>query len=134
MKLLPRLALMGTFFYVRKALAEKTNVKECLNQWINSISMRDPAITTSLYSPEAVLIGTFADDLAIGQDAIYSYFTGLFKKKGLRAEILSLYIQEKENIASGLYKFIHEDGEAIARYSFVFKGDKIMNHHSSLLP
>ena len=73
----------------------------------------------------------------------YNYFIDFLDKKNLQCELLENYNQNDVNanilISSGTYKFSFNDeiGELVqvyARYSYVFRNNKIINHHSSLLP
>ena len=108
--------------------------------WVESIKFTNPRQMTGFYSPMAVLLATYKP-LLVGQKNISGYFVTFLDKQGLRCRILSNITQKptaKITIASGLYefKYVENNKEVIvlARYSFVIRNNKIINHHSSLVP
>ena len=105
-----------------------------LQKWIDSISLRNPKNTASLYSYNAVLLGTFAEEINIGRDKIEKYFVELFQKEGLHAKLMFVYAQPNSNMVSGTYRFIYNEGSVDARFTFVYHKGKIVNHHSSIQP
>ena len=113
-----------------------------LTDWANSISTRNPNVMTNFYTDNSILLATY-EDLCVCIDEIYKYFIEFLDKKDLRCELLENYNQNDVNanilISSGIYRFSfkNEYGELVvvfARYSYVFRNDKIINHHSSLVP
>lgn len=116
-----------------------------IQSWEKAIDTQDLPLIKELYSENAILLATFADKELKGLKEITPYFINLFKKKNLNVRFLSYSSQKIGNveILSGFYVFQH-DGlmnmirRIPARYTFVThntkKGNKIINHHSSLKP
>ena len=116
-----------------------------IQKWFDSVSSGDIDSVLNLYSPDAVLLGTFSSDIKIGIDQIRNYFIGFLKKKP-KPHLISTNIQILKNnysVISGFYDFEIDNStgkrETIhARYTFVFKEIKnhwtIISHHSSVKP
>ena len=114
--------------------------KNHLESWIQSVSEQNLKSTLSLYSDNAILLGTFASKEYIGSVEIKKYFIDFFKKQP-KASFISMYCNEMTNnscVFNGYYSFKVIDGsEVIARYTFVLQNIgvwKIIAHHSSVQP
>lgn len=120
----------------------KNTPPQILLNWADSIGARNPNIMTSFYTKNSVLLATY-EDMCIGIDEIYAYFVEFLDKTGLNCQLLDNINQNDINsntlISSGTYLFSFYDEEdnlqeVYARYSYVFRNNNIINHHSSLLP
>ena len=120
----------------------KNSPPQILIDWASSISTRNPITMTNFYTDNSILLATY-EDLCVGKQEIYDYFIDFLDKPSLKCELQENYNQNDLNsnilISSGIYvfSFLDEIGEPVivnARYSYVFRGNKIINHHSSLLP
>lgn len=134
-------AALSAWYLSRYKKITETEVKVAIRGWIQSIADPLPLATSSLYSSNALLMGTFAPTYLVGRDAITGYFVDLKQKEGLRAKLDSGYVQlgKDYGIMSGLYTFSWNGGSAKARYTFVVQRSplgriEIINHHSSLVP
>lgn len=116
-----------------------------LKLWTKAIKRRDPSKITSLYSNDFVFLPTLSNEIKLNKQQGFSYFNNLTKEvRGV--ELLSCFEQNYENVTvlSGKYNFyksgnlqtlLESDGSIInARYTFIIKDDKIVNHHSSVIP
>lgn len=114
-----------------------------LHRWLRAVCSGDVNSVMSLYAPEGVLIGTFANQIKQGPQ-LRGYFEYFLSRKGLCGKVDSVITQPINNgvVLSGTYTFSwFESGKkqsAQARYSFVFvqRGGQwlILNHHSSAMP
>ena len=114
-------------------------VPQIVQQWVESISARDPRRMTAFYSQNALLLATY-ESLLVGRTEIYNYFVKFLDKKDLACKIIENYTQidmaRDTMVASGLYIFSFVDDKGIAqkvnaRYTYVICGNRIMTHHSS---
>ena len=108
-----------------------------IQAWVNSIGRATPAQMSSFYCKEAILLATYAT-LLRGRREIYSYFVDFLNKKNMKCRIVKNFTQQCGRdcqVASGIYEFTFDDADGsqsvIARYSYVVKGNRIINHHSS---
>ena len=134
---LTQLAIIGgaLWFATRPQQSRKDDLSTKLKLWADSIALRNPQLTTSLYSDDAVLLATFDEQIAIGKDAILAYFEKIFQNDGLECILTYVHAQSQFNVVSGYYTFVVDGKEQKSRFSFVFgKDGKIVNHHSSLVP
>jgi uncharacterized protein (TIGR02246 family) len=125
------------------ALPEASAVEALGQTWGQTLAGRNPQQIAALYSPEAVLLATFTNELDTAPE-ILEYFTGLTKREGLNVRFDEQNIRIlDENTASnsGLYTFSFvEDGKTVsvpARYTFLYEkqGDQwLIEHHSSVRP
>ena len=108
---------------------------ELLQKWVSTIKQGDPQQVTNLYRENGILLGTFSAKKRIGHELILEYFENLLKSP-VEVEIISEHIHALESITvnSGLYNFITNGNTINARFSFVHAMDKIISHHSSVLP
>ena len=116
-----------------------------IQKWFDSVSSGDIDSVLNLYSPDAVLLGTFSSDIKIGIDQIRNYFIYFFKKNP-KPHLISTNIQSLKtnySVISGFYNFEIDDSTGQrktihARYNFVFKAINrhwtIISHHSSVKP
>jgi uncharacterized protein (TIGR02246 family) len=126
------------------AAAAKDEIGAATAAWIDAFNSRDPARLTSLYDPEAVLIGTSARQPAAGSAAIAAYFRDAPKRPMDRVALGEHTVRVYGDVAidSGLYNFFQvSDGKAAvtpARYTFVYRKRDgkwlIVEHHSSRVP
>jgi hypothetical protein len=111
-----------------------------VENWVKSISKRDPNIQLSFYSNDSILIPTF-DKICVGKNQIKEYFIDFLDKEDLKCEIVDNINQvyfDNVTISSGIYVFTFKENEKLnsvyARYSYVIRNSRIVNHHSSLIP
>jgi len=115
-----------------------------VKNWERLFNLNDISIVDT-YSPNGVLIGTFAIAIKKGRNTIRPYFQNLFTKDSLRVDFNEdVFVNEMLDgyILSGFYVFsFKENGitkKSRARYSFVVEEVDgkmlIINHHSSEIP
>jgi hypothetical protein len=121
-------------------MKQSNEVPGIVKAWVSSIKLTNPRQMAGFYSRNAVLLATYKP-LLIGQRNIMGYFVTFLDKQGLKCKIISNITQQpttKITIASGLYEFKYVENNkvviVIARYSFVISENKIINHHSSVVP
>jgi len=89
------------------------------------------------YTKDAVLLPTVSNRLCFTPEQRRAYFIKFLSKEP-RCHVMSLDVKSltKEiDVLSGTYRFQFIDlSEAIARFSYVFQKDFILQHHSSLMP
>ena len=110
--------------------------------WERSLIKKDLDKILNTYDPEAVLLGTFAKNIKQGRNQISIYFTKVFAYQNLNVKFMPhFWINEIENnsyVLSGIYIFSYTKNgrhqKIHARYTFVVKNGKILNHHSSVVP
>ncbi len=107
-----------------------------LGKWAYAVASGDPKWVTSLYTPNALLLPTLDAKVLQGREAILPYFVKLSKKPGLHVQWHGKPIRVSPNTVAGLYRFVWDDGELDARYTFVIAPHtkQIIHHHSSALP
>ena len=109
--------------------------------WARAIERRNPALMTSMYVDNAILLATY-EALLTGKSQIYGYFKSFLDKENLTCQITELLeqVDSKSNIkiCSGLYVFMFMSKgnrkKVHARFSFVIMDGMIVNHHSSEYP
>ena len=116
---------------------------DLLKRWLYGVCSQDINKVLSLYTADAVLLGTFAATIKQGQ-GLQAYFRKFLGRADLCGQIDTCIMQETKGslILSGLYTFQWLDtGGPVkqqARYSFVFvpvgQDWLILNHHSSAVP
>ena len=112
-----------------------------VNSWSSSIQFRDPMRMLEFYSDDAVLLATYSN-LLVGKEQILDYFISFLDKEDLKCTITfdttQLDYDKDTTIYNGLYYFSFRDQGQMkvvrARYTFVVNLNKIVTHHSSLLP
>jgi len=117
-----------------------TKIPRIIQNWANSIANANPVQQANFYSKDAILLATY-EPILIGRNEIYDYFVDLLSKPNIKCKITQNYsiIDINDIISSGLYTFSFEDetGDIIeipARYTFVVKRNRIIDHHSSEEP
>ena len=116
-------------------------VNGIVNSWAIAISKRSPELMLFMYSDNAVLLATYTP-LLQGKREIRGYFQDFLNKENLRCTITKNIDQldndKDTSISSGLYTFsFTEYGQEVkvkARYTFVINENKIITHHSSVIP
>ena len=120
-------------------MKQTKKIPRIIKFWEKSIKRKNPDLMTSLYSRNAILLPTFAE-IDIGHAQIHAYFTEFLNKDSISCFITNNFTQitNRVIIANGLYTFVTEqDTEkqiVNARYTYVIKNNKIITHHSSILP
>ena len=114
-----------------------------LERWLHAVCSGNVAKVLSLYTSDAVLLGTFAKTLKQGQE-LRGYFEYFLSHSDLCGQIDTCVAQNAKDaiILSGTYTFRWLDNAGPvgvqARYSFVLvpvgKDWLILNHHSSAVP
>jgi hypothetical protein len=115
-----------------------------LTRWLHAVCSQDLHAVLSLYTSDAVLLGTFSKELKQGQE-LRAYFRKFLSRSDLCGEIHTAVPQALGGgslVVSGFYTFRWIDAagptEAHARYTFVFvpvgEGHLILTQHSSLVP
>lgn len=116
--------------------------------WMQTICQGDPKAMLKLYSPDAVLVATFAPAPLTTRSQIFDYFVKfLGGKPGLCGKVLTRYprtVSQNGYVSSGLYIFQWKENGQLksqkARYTYVwtkcpYSGSwKILTHHSSVVP
>ena len=115
--------------------------KNILDNWLTYVSNQDLESVVGLYANDALLLGTFSNQIRTGQSQIREYFVDFLSKKPKANLIESIthHLGDKVLIFNGFYNFEIQNADLVnARFTFVFKqyNDKIMivSHHSSLIP
>ena len=112
-----------------------------VNSWATSIQFRDPMRMLEFYSDDACLLATYSNFLH-GKAEILDYFIHFLDKEDLKCTITfnttQLDYDRDTTIFNGLYNFSFRDKGQLkvvkARYTYVVNENKIVTHHSSLLP
>tara|TARA_R100001440_G_scaffold63915_1_gene84189 strand:- start:297 stop:668 length:372 start_codon:yes stop_codon:yes gene_type:complete len=116
-------------------------IPKIVKAWAKSIQNRSPKQMTRFYCDKAVLLATF-EPMIVGKRDIKEYFEMFLNKEGLQCKITRNVTQidfdRDTKIASGLYTFSFlENGKrqiVNARYTYVINENRIITHHSSLVP
>ncbi|BAM88969.1 calcium/calmodulin dependent protein kinase II association-domain protein [Bradyrhizobium oligotrophicum S58] len=125
----------------RHCVVTPERVKALLKNWqtaLNESTATKPGPVVATYAERAVLLPTCANGPLTTREQITSYFF-VFLKDRPKADIDpdKALIGGDCNFAfaSGLYTFTTQDNAVLrARYTYVFHGNKIVQHHSSLEP
>ena len=110
-----------------------------VSAWAIEIRKNNVNTMTNFYSKDAILLATYTN-IILGQKGIREYFVDFLNKDDLQCNILSNYTQNygRFQVSSGLYDFSFSQYGVKkivhARYSYVIFDNKIINHHSSVLP
>ena len=115
-----------------------------VEKWSSGFNALDAEQTAAIYSPDAIVIGTYGKQLTTGTAAIMAYFKAVAASKAqVKLQEWSAFELSPDAVAiAGFYEFsVPKDGQVTtipARYTFaVFKRDgvwKIGHHHSSPRP
>jgi hypothetical protein len=131
----------------RQCSVTDERIKSLLKGWGNALdnsttSNPGPILKTYADNDGAVLLATCSDEPLKTSAEIKSYFEKDFLILHPKVQIdprgANIGVACDYGFASGLYTFTvtTRDGEKklLARYTYVFRGKKIVQHHSSLLP
>lgn len=129
---------------IRKLPSDQKSLTQFIREWGKALSSNNLMNVISHYDYDALLWGTFAEELSTGKNSVEKYFEHLLKNKNLRVEFKEYETRQYDSvfIQSGNYEFsFDKKGTRVsvpARYSFVCKKDKnswrIVEHHSSQFP
>tara|TARA_R110001599_G_scaffold185491_2_gene379763 strand:+ start:354 stop:809 length:456 start_codon:yes stop_codon:yes gene_type:complete len=135
--------VVAAYKYLERQSNKRANIKDIIQNWVNTVCTHNPQAIVDLYAPDGVLVGTIADDIKIGRQEIIKYFNMFVEKKPCGI-ITSISTQNYGDyaIADGTYDFtLEEDGKkevVPARFTFVLRRNKgvwqIATHHSSAQP
>jgi uncharacterized protein (TIGR02246 family) len=125
--------------------AERKEVKAAFAAWREALSGGKAEPVVALYTKDAVLLATLANDPITDQADRTAYFTNLTAKPKLKARVNEEFVRlldEDDAVLSGTYTFSFEDaGKTVsipARYTLVYKKLDgkwmIVEHHSSKMP
>jgi uncharacterized protein (TIGR02246 family) len=125
----------------------ESEIRQCLDDWIESVNSGYAESISALYTPDAVLLPTFDARIRVTPAERLNYFINFKTRRGLHATVNDCFIESfgrDAGVASGIYTFcfLGDDGTdqvVKARYTFVFarqsEGDwLIAAHHSSVVP
>jgi hypothetical protein len=131
----------------RLQVCEVNHVQRLLDNWASALKQAwqppgNPMLIVDKYATDAVLLPTCANGPLIGRAAIKGYFDDFLKKQPVvEGGFVHANIGGDCSVgyASGLYTFKLNGGtnkEVLlrARYTYVFRHELIMQHHSSLEP
>ena len=120
-------------------------MENALNKWIDLVSQQKTDEVVGLYAEDGLLLGTFSDEIRVGEVKIREYFE-YFLAKNPNASVIDskTHVVDENNFSvNGFYDF-EVDGSngqrelAHARFTFVFQKQngtfKILSHHSSVMP
>ena len=125
----------------RHCVVTPERIKALLKNWqtaLNESTATKPGPVVATYAERAVLLPTCANGPLTTREQITAYFF-VFLQDRPKAEIdaKKALIGGDCNFAfaSGLYTFTTQDNAVLrARYTYVFHGNEIVQHHSSLEP
>ena len=119
-------------------------MQKILQNWLNLVSIQDIDGVVNMYADDALLLGTFSNEIRVGEDQIRDYFNFFLAKKPKASLIESKVhiIDDNSFTVNGFYDFEVDENTsrklANARFTFVFKKQngvfKILSHHSSVMP
>ena len=122
-------------------------IRETLNDWTEAVNSCSADAIAALYTPDAVLLGTFDPKVSTRPEQRLTYFTNFKARKKLQATINECHIEVLDDnaaMANGLYtfRFVDDNGTpktVFARFTFVYarqpEGDWLIKaHHSSVVP
>ncbi|MCH8466765.1 MAG: SgcJ/EcaC family oxidoreductase [Roseinatronobacter sp.] len=123
--------------------AEAAEIAALFQQWNDALQSGLAENVAALYAQDAILLGTFVNEILNTPAAITAYFANLMHRRPSSA-IVSEHIRHFGDIAlhSGLYEFsLNADtpeARLLARFTFAYRkgpeGWRIIEHHSSTLP
>ena len=92
-----------------------------LEKWVSAIDSGDPKQVLTLYDEKAHLLPTFSPEEKVGHQAILHYFEGLLSTP-VQVVVVTDTLQrfEEVHVHAGLYTFIKEGQEILARFTFCF--------------
>jgi len=124
---------------------QSQKIYNVVNNWLETVKRKDPKEISDLYSEQAVLLGTVAENVKQGRSVIKTYFDMFVKKEpvGVLNSIIFKSLGEKYGVADGNYTFTLNDPDSEtgrinipARFTFVIDLERrlIETHHSSSNP
>lgn len=129
---------------IRKLPSDQKSLTQFILDWGHALKTNSVFNIIAHYDYDALLWGTFADDLSKDKKSVEKYFEHLLKNKNLKVEFGDYETRQYGDIfiQSGDYEFSFDKKNSLvkvpARYSFVCKKDKnswkIVEHHSSQFP
>lgn len=129
---------------VRKLPSDQKSLTQFIRDWGESLQSNSIFNVISHYDYDALLWGTFAEELGKDKKSVEHYFEHLLRNKNLKVEFGSYETRQYGDIfiQSGDYEFSFDRRNSRitvpARFSFVCKKDrnswKIVEHHSSQFP
>lgn len=129
---------------IRKLPSDQKSLTQFILDWGHALKTNSVFNIIAYYDYDALLWGTFADDLSKDKKSVEKYFEHLLKNKKLKVEFGDYETRQYGDIfiQSGDYEFSFDKKNSLvkvpARYSFVCKKDKnswkIVEHHSSQFP
>lgn len=118
--------------------------KDVISKWEEYLNNSELIGIVNLYLDNAVLWGTFSNQMRNNSELIKEYFENLYQKNELKVNFSSTSARTygETSIFSGTYEFSYKEDDLVthhARYTFVVCKDddgnyKIAEHHSSLIP
>ncbi len=115
-------------------------IKTNLDNWVKALNAGDIKQLTALYHDQVKFFPTFSKELKKGKKGANSYFQHFLLKKP-KCQILTNEVQplsETSYFQTGFYEFClyinNVEQIGVARFTFIWDGDKIMHHHSSMNP
>jgi len=140
----------------RKANNNTYTISRVIENWKDTLETGSPYDMAQLYSPNAVLLGTFSEQLEIGTDEIAKYFKS-FLDYNPKCTLTEIEVKNEGSsiaVANGYYEFnlegsVHYKSQSTvpkkqggrdmvkARFTYVLKKNlfdkewKIITHHSS---
>jgi hypothetical protein len=114
------------------------NKAESLLQcWIDRVKQGDAQLVQALYADSALLLPTISSIECAREQQREDYFNIFLQlqPQGVLTTLYQLFSYDDIIVTAGSYQFIMADATRVkARYSVLFKADKIILHHSSREP
>lgn len=108
--------------------------------WLSAVNAHSIPQVCDLYAPDAFLLPTLSPTLRGTPEARREYFEVFLSKPNLQAHLDYCYVQQfgDVRIDSGIYTFSW-GGSGVeqaskARFTVVIRDEKIVTHHSSMMP
>jgi hypothetical protein len=111
-----------------------------IDLWLQAVNAHAVTEVCQLYAEDAILLPTLSDIICDTPERIRKYFEFFLARPGITARLSSCYVQQysEVKIDSGIYEFNWQEGGATksarARFTFVIRDGRIVEHHSSLSP
>jgi MFS superfamily sulfate permease-like transporter len=111
-----------------------------VQEWMQYINQHALDKITNLYDDKAVLLPTLSDQIRDSKEKIKDYFIHFFKQEDLAVKmencIVNQYGDVRLNIGTYEFSWIENFEPQIvrARFTFAIRNNKIIEHHSSLMP
>jgi len=125
----------------RQCVVTPERIKTLLKNWatkLNDSTATKPGPVLGTYADRAVLLPTCSNGPLTTRDQIASYFFAFLQdapKVEIEPDKALIGGDCNYAFASGLYTFTTRDSQVLrARYTYVFRQNEIVQHHSSLEP